>query len=95
MAVDLLRKNASVQRVVSSLVRQAHVSVRQAYRYVHQAQQAPRRLPVPEAKAVFTVKLPERLITRVRRQARRQRQPISDWVAEALEAFLTRSGRDG
>jgi len=49
----------------------------------------------PQAKAVFTVKLPERLIARVRRQAHRQGQPISDWVGEALEAFLTRNRRGG
>jgi len=95
MAVDLLMKNASPQEVVSSLVRQTHVSVRQAYRYVHQAQQGQRRLPLPEAKAVFTVKLPQSLIARVRRRARRQDQPISDWVSEALQAALARSQRYG
>ena len=95
MAVDLLKKNASPQEVVSSLVSQAHVSVRQASRYVHQAQQGRGRLPLPETKAVFTVKLPESLIGRVRRQARQQGQPISDWVGEALQAFLARSQHHG
>ena len=95
MAVDLLTKNVSPQEVVSSLVRRAGVSVRQAYRYVRQAQRAPQRLPLPEAKAVFTVKLPEPLIERVRRQARQQGQPISDWVGAALQACLARSQRDG
>ncbi len=95
MAVDLLTKNASPQEVVSSLVRQAHLSVRQAYRYVHQAQQGQRRLPLPEAKTVFTVKLPESLLERVRRRARSQGQPISDWVSEVLQAALARSRRYG
>jgi hypothetical protein len=95
MAVDLLKKNASPQEVVSSLVHRAHVSVRQAYRYLQKAQQGPRRLPLPEAKAVFTVKLPESLIVRVRRQARHRGQPISDWVGQALQAFLERSQRHG
>jgi hypothetical protein len=95
IAVDLLTKNASPQEVVFSLVRHAHLSVRQAYRYVHQAQREPKRLPLPEAKGVFTVKLPERLIGRVRRQARQQGHPISDWVGEALQAFLERSQRHG
>ena len=95
MAVDLLTKKAPPQEVVSSLVRQAGVSVRQAYRYVGQAQQAPRRLPLPEAKAVFTVKLPEGLIGRVRGQARQEGRPISEWVGAALQAFLARSRRDG
>lgn len=95
MAVDLLTKNTSPQEVVSSLVRRAHLSVRQAYRYVRQAQREQKRWPLPEAKAVFTVKLPERLIGRVRGQARQQGQPISDWVGEALQAFLERSQRHG
>ena len=95
MAVDLLSKNASPQEVVSSLAKHARVSARQAYRYIQQAQQAHRRLPLPEAKAVFTVKLPKSLIGRVRRQARHQRRLISEWVGEALEAFLERSQRHG
>jgi len=95
MAVDLLSKKVSPQEVVSSLVRQARVSTRQAYRYVHQAQQAQRRLPMPEAKAVFTVKLPGSLIERVRHQARHQGQPISDWVSEALQAVRARSQHHG
>jgi predicted HicB family RNase H-like nuclease len=71
------------------------VSTRQAYRYVHKAQQARQPSPIPEAKAVFTVKLPARLIGQVRQQARAQDQSISDWVGQALQAFLERSRRHG
>lgn len=95
MAVDLLKQNNSIQEVVCSLVDRAQLSRRQAYRYVQKAQQAQQRLPVPEAKAVFTVKLPESLIGQVRHRARRERQSISQWVSQALQASLVRSRRYG
>jgi predicted HicB family RNase H-like nuclease len=45
-------------------------------------------LPVPEAKEVFTVKLPVSLIRQVRQQARRGGGTISQWVEEALQQSL-------
>jgi predicted transcriptional regulator len=55
----------------------------------------PKPLALPEPKAVFTVKLPPRLIQRVRRRARARRQPISQVVTEALQQFLTPPNRHG
>jgi predicted transcriptional regulator len=52
-------------------------------------------LALPEPKAVFTVKLPPRLIQRVRRRARARGQPISQLVSEALQQFLTPPNRHG
>jgi hypothetical protein len=95
MAVDLLKQNKSIQEVVRSLVDTAQLSARQAYRYVQKAQQTQQALPIPEAKAVFTVKLPESLIGQVRRRARREKQTISQWVSQALQASLSRSRRYG
>jgi transposase-like protein len=88
MAIELLKKKASPGEAVSSLARRYGLSHRQAYRYLQQAHAADMPLPIPESKAVFTVKLPPSLIKAVRREARRQRQQISDLVAHALEDFL-------
>jgi hypothetical protein len=74
--------------VVKWLVAHYGISPRQAYRYVRHAQLVGRRVPVPEAKAVFTVKLPLSLIRRVRQQARQERGAISDWVEAALRRSL-------
>jgi predicted HicB family RNase H-like nuclease len=52
-------------------------------------------LSIPEAKDVFTVKLPKSLIRRVRQKARAQDRPISDWVAQALEEQLGGASRHG
>jgi len=91
----LLKKETSPKEVVSSLEAEFKLSARQAYRYLQQAQRTTKPLAVPEPKAVFTVKLPTSLIQRVRQIARRRRQPISDLVNQALEAWLTKSKAHG
>jgi Ribbon-helix-helix protein, copG family len=95
MALDLLKKKISPKEVVFSLELEFGLSARQAYRYLQQAQRITNPLAVPEPKAVFTVKLPSRLIGRVRQMARRRRQPISALVNQALEAWLTKSKTHG
>lgn len=90
MAIELLKKKASFAEAVSSLAGQLRLSKRQAYRYLQQAEAASKPLPIPEAKAVFTVKLPPSLIEEVRRRAHDQKQPISDLVAAALRESLRR-----
>jgi predicted HicB family RNase H-like nuclease len=73
---------------LEGLVARYGLSRRQAYRYLQEAQQATSPLPVPEAKAVFTVKLPRSLILKVRQQAQQQRGSISLWVERALRREL-------
>ena len=87
VTVSLLKRKTSPE-VLKWLIAQYGLSRRQAYRYVHQAQSAGGPLLVPEAKKVFTVKLPVSLIRRVRQQARREGGAISQWVAEALRRSL-------
>lgn len=88
--VSLLRQQASPPEVLNWLIGQYGLSRRQAYRYLFQAQQAREPLPVPEAKKVFTVKLPISLIRQVRQRARRGGGSISQWVEEALQQTLKR-----
>ena len=45
-------------------------------------------MPVPEARVVFTVKLPASLADRVRERARQTGVTISALVAQALTEFL-------
>ena len=89
MALDLLKKKTPPPKVAAALAARFDLSGRQASRYVQQAQRVARPLALPEAKAVFTVKLPPRLIRRVRRRARARGQSISAMVTEALQQFLT------
>jgi hypothetical protein len=64
------------------------ISRRQAYRYLHQAQTASGPVPVPETKAVFTVKLSISLVGQVRQQSQREGLAISQWVERALQRAL-------
>ena len=95
MALNLLKKKTPPPKVAAALTARFDLSARQAYRYVQQAQRAATPLALPEAKAVFTVKLPPRLIQRVRRRARARGQPISQLVSEALQQFLTQRNPPG
>ena len=93
-ALDLLKQGSSGEEAVAVLARRYRVSKQQAHRYLEQAQRAKRKLPVPEEKIVFTVKLPVSLTTRLRRLAGSTGKSLSDLVTQALEAFLRR-GRHG
>lgn len=64
-------------------------SVRQARRYAERAASGG-RAAVPEATTVFTVRLPEVLVARVRERARQSGSTISAVVARALTEFLVR-----
>ena len=95
MALDLLKKKTAPPKVAAALAARFDLSARQAYRYLQRAQRVTKPLALPEPKAVFTVKLPPRLIQRVRRRARARGQPISEVVSEALQAFLTKPNPHG
>ena len=94
-ALQFLNRPLSPAEVVTRLAAQLGVSTRQAARYVQAAQQQSVPVSIPEAKDVFTVKLPKSLIRRVRQRARAQDRPISDWVAQALEEQLRGVPRHG
>jgi hypothetical protein len=88
-ASELLASGWGVPEAGRELARRHRISERQARRYLEQARdEGPRE--VPSAKIVFTVKLPSDLARRVRQQARRSGQTISDVVAAALREFLDR-----
>jgi hypothetical protein len=93
--INLLQRKTTSPQVLARLITRYGLSRRQAYRYVQQARQASRPLVVPEAKAVFTVKLPKRLMVQVRQQARREDCAISRWVEQALRGWLVQPKRHG
>ena len=94
-AIECLQQNLPPSEVVRRLARAHGISTRQAHRYVRMAQDAPAPVPVPESKAVFTVKLPHSLIGQVRRRARKRGAAISDWVAAALREALEADSSHG
>lgn len=96
-AMQLLGEGTASTEVAQELARRHGVSVRQGWRYVREASERSVPLEVPEPKVVFTVKLPEGLVERVRAVAATRGRTLSALVSEALEAWLgrPRSGRQG
>jgi hypothetical protein len=95
LALTLLKRQTPVTAVLSQLMVRYQLSRRQAYRYLRQAAAHPAPLPVPSAKTAFTVKLPVPLVGQLRRQAQQSHQPLSMFVAQALEACLQPGSRHG
>ena len=89
-ARELLRQFKERARAVTELARECSISLRQAHRYIQQAQQLKQPIAVSEGKLAFTVKLPRSLIQRVRLYARARKLPVSEVVTRALRALVQR-----
>ena len=89
-ARELLRRCEQRTEAVTELARECSISLRQAHRYLQQAQQLKHPIPVSEGKLAFTVKLPRSLIQHVRLYARARKLPVSEVVMRALQALLQR-----
>jgi DNA-binding transcriptional regulator LsrR (DeoR family) len=88
-AVALLAAGYDVAEAARQLAGQHGLSERQARRYVERARQGG-QVQVPQARVVFTVKLPADLARRTRSAAQVRRQTISALVTQALTEFLDR-----
>jgi len=87
VAVELLAMGFSVPEAAKQLGLQNRISERQARRYLDRAREmGPVEIPGP--KLVFTVKLSDALVGRVRRYAQVRQRTLSSIVAQALEEFL-------
>lgn len=91
-AIALLRKGSTGEEAVSKIMARFGVSRRQAYRYIRQAQSTKYKVPVPEQKVVFTVKLPESLVSFMRHLSDSTGESLSALVTQALKTFLRRRG---
>lgn len=91
-AAEMLADGVAVVDAVRELADRFGLSQRQARRYVERAAGGP--VAVPAATSTFTVKLPVALAARVREHAAGSGRTISSVVAQALEEFLSRRGRE-
>ena len=92
VARSLLKGGSSRDETLSMIMDRFGVSRRQAYRYVEEALRIKRTVPVPERKVVFTVKVPESLVSLIRHVANATGESLSSIVTQALNAFLKRRG---
>jgi hypothetical protein len=91
-AAELVEAGVPVAEAARELAGRFGCSQRQARRYVERAA-AGGPVEAPQATTVFTVKLPVRLVARVRAHAAGSERTISSVVAQALEEFLSRRRR--
>jgi AcrR family transcriptional regulator len=87
-ALAALREHGASVAATKALAAECGMSIRQAYRYVQEAEGLETELPVPDRSMAFTVKLPTRLITALREHTRRTGHTLSEVVSEALRKFL-------
>ena len=89
---SLLKEGSSRDETLSMIMDRFGVSRRQAYRYVEEALRIKHTVPVPERKVVFTVKVPESVVSLIRHVANATGESLSAIVTRALKAFLKRRG---
>jgi predicted DNA-binding transcriptional regulator YafY len=94
-ALAFIKEYRSLTDAAVALSSQYGISRRQAYRYVKEAESAGRKIPVPDQKVAFTVKLSRDLTLALRQYAQLKGQTLSEVVTKALEAFLYKGRRRG
>jgi hypothetical protein len=92
-AAELAEAGVPVAEAARVLAARFGCSQRQARRYAERAARDG-RANVPQASAVFTVRLPAGLAVAVREHARASGRTISAVVAQALDEFLARGRRE-
>lgn len=87
-AYRLLARGASMADAAAALSRERGISLRQAYRYLEQAQAIGHTVPVVEPSIPVTFKLPGDVVRRLRAHSTASGLALSEIVTRALEAFL-------
>jgi predicted DNA-binding transcriptional regulator YafY len=95
LARTFLQQHDAWATAAEALARACCISLRQAYRYLEQAQQLKRPIPVGDAKMSFTIKLSRSLIERLRSYAAETGLTLSEIVSRAVLAVLHRGGGRG
>lgn len=95
LARTLLREYEHLPEAAERLAQTCSVSVRQAYRYLNQAQHLKHPIPVGDVKVSFTVKLSRSLVDRLRNYAASTGLTLSEIASRAFSAVLHRGGGRG
>ena len=87
-AHGLLSRGMSMVDAATMLSRERGISLRQAYRYLEQAQAIGHAVPVAERTIPVTFKVPGDVIQQLRAYAAANNLTLSEIVTRALRAFL-------
>jgi hypothetical protein len=94
-AQELLARGGAMAENASNLSRDFDLSLRQAYRYLEEAQTLGRQMPVPEPATAATFKIPRSLLRDVHAYSAASGLTLSEIVRRALVSFLAAIGRHG
>ena len=94
-ALEQIKEHGTIAGAVAAMADRYQISKRQAYRYIHEAQKIGDKVPIPDSKITFTVKLSPKLIQITRDYAKASGHTISDIVTRALERYLYKGRRRG
>jgi hypothetical protein len=94
-AFDLIAKGYSLNEAAEALVEQCDLSLRQAYRYLQEAQDLKRPVPVCAPSIPITIKVPGEVVVKLRTYAQASGLTIGEVVARAVTRFLASASRHG
>jgi hypothetical protein len=92
-AFDLLAQGCAPAQASDMLTDAYGLSRRQAYRYLQEAQEIKRPVPLMPANVAITVKVPENVASQLRAHAQASGSTIGDVVARAVLGLLARERR--
>jgi len=94
-AFDLIAKGLSLTKAADVLVERCDLSLRQAYRYLQEAQELKRPVPVCTPSIPITIKVPGEVVVKLRTYAQASGLTIGEIVARAVTRFLASASRHG
>jgi len=94
-AFDLILRGYSLTEAAEALVEQFDLSLRQAYRYLQEAQNIKRPVEVSEPTIPITIKVPGDVVVKLRAYAQASGLTIGETVARAVSRFLAQARRRG
>lgn len=90
-AFDLLNRKYPLNAAAEVLVKRFHLSLRQAYRYLDEAQHLKRPAEVSAPTIPMTIKVPSDVVAKLRAYAERSGLTIGETVARAVLRFLAQA----
>ena len=94
-AFDLMAQGLSLNEAAEALGEQFGLSLRQAYRYLEEAQKIKRPVVVPQPTIPITIKVPSDVVVKLRAYAQASGLTIGETVARAVLRFLAKARRHG
>ena len=94
-AIAVLAHGTSRAEAVQVLSRDFHLSRRQAYRYLEEAEAIGHPVPVGEPSIPVTFKIPRNIVSDLRVHAAVSGSTLSEIVARAIAAFLAQERGNG